>query len=119
MVHEIAASDLEITNIVNPLRKLLRKVEVLVGGCGRDRPANNLVVISRGYSNHLQRIDYDHLVIALDRSPTFTTPRVMVSISIVGQASDGHGVHWFYLVHLPNINRRGPRFIPLPLTRKA
>ena len=31
MLHEIAASDLEITNIVNPLRKLLRKVEVLVG----------------------------------------------------------------------------------------
>ena len=32
MLHEIAASDLEITNIVNPLRKLLHKVEVLVGG---------------------------------------------------------------------------------------
>jgi len=31
MLHEIAASDLEITNIVNPIRKLLRKVEVLVG----------------------------------------------------------------------------------------
>ncbi len=28
MLHEIAASDLEITNIVNPLRKLLHKVEV-------------------------------------------------------------------------------------------
>src|ERR1700740_1524246 len=31
MLHEIAASDLEITNIVNPLRKLLRHTEVLVG----------------------------------------------------------------------------------------
>ena len=31
MLHEIAASDLEVTNIVNPLRKLLHKVEVLVG----------------------------------------------------------------------------------------
>jgi len=31
MLHEIAASDLEITNIVNPLRKLLRNVKVLVG----------------------------------------------------------------------------------------
>jgi len=28
---KIAASDLEVTNIVNPLRKLLPKVEVLVG----------------------------------------------------------------------------------------
>jgi len=31
MLHEIAASDLEITNIVNPLRKLLRRVKVFVG----------------------------------------------------------------------------------------
>jgi NADH dehydrogenase len=65
MLHEIAASDLEITNIVNPLRKLLRKVEVLVGDVGEIDLPNNLVVISRGYSNHLQQIDYDHLVIAL------------------------------------------------------
>src|SRR5580704_18425655 len=31
MLHEIAASDLEITNIVNPLRKLLHRVKVFVG----------------------------------------------------------------------------------------
>src|SRR6266849_7228253 len=31
MLHEVAASDLEITNIVNPLRKLLRRTKVLVG----------------------------------------------------------------------------------------
>ena len=31
MLHEIAASDLEITNIVNPLHKLLRRVKVFVG----------------------------------------------------------------------------------------
>src|SRR5437660_7044453 len=47
MLHEIAASDLEITNIVNPLRKLLRKVEVLVSEVnGIDLP-NKQVLISR------------------------------------------------------------------------
>src|SRR6201987_3700827 len=63
MLHEIAASDLEITNIVNPLRKLLRKVDVLVGDVDEIDLTNRLVVISRGYGNHSQRIDYDHLVI--------------------------------------------------------
>jgi NADH dehydrogenase len=33
MLHEIAASDLEITNIVNPLRKLLRRVNVVWARC--------------------------------------------------------------------------------------
>ena len=65
MLHEIAPSDLEVTNIVNPLRKLLRKVEVLVGDVDQIDLPNKLVVISRGYGNHSQRIDYDHLVIAL------------------------------------------------------
>jgi NADH dehydrogenase len=31
MLHEIAASDLEVTNIVSPLRKLLQKTDVVVG----------------------------------------------------------------------------------------
>ncbi len=55
MLHEVAASDLDITNIVNPLRKLLRKTEV----------------ISHGYRNHSLQIDYDHLVIALGSITNF------------------------------------------------
>src|SRR6202140_5830306 len=65
MLHEVAASDLEITNIVNPLRKLLRKVEVLVGDVNQIDLPNKRVLISQGYRNHSLQIDYDHLVIAL------------------------------------------------------
>src|SRR2546421_10619534 len=71
MLHEIAASDLEITNIVNPLRKLLRKVEVLVGEVNEIDLPNKRVLISRGYRNHSQEIDYDHLVIALGSITNF------------------------------------------------
>src|SRR5437763_17086947 len=71
MLHEIAASDLEITNIVNPLRKLLRKVEVLVGEVNEVDLPNKRVLISSGYRNHLHRIDYDHLVIALGSLHSF------------------------------------------------
>jgi NADH:ubiquinone reductase (H+-translocating) len=71
MLHEIAASDLEITNIVNPLRKLLRKVEVLVGDVNEIDLPNKQVLISHGYRNHSLRIDYDHLVIALGSITNF------------------------------------------------
>jgi NADH dehydrogenase len=71
MLHEIAASDLEITNIVNPLRKLLRKVEVFVGDVNQIDLENKRVVTSRGYRNHSQQIDYDHLVIALGSITNF------------------------------------------------
>src|SRR5205814_2964695 len=71
MLHEIAASDLEITNIVNPLRKLLRKVEVLVRDVNEIDLANKRVLISRGRSNRIEQLDYDHLVIALGSVTNF------------------------------------------------
>src|SRR5437764_6720095 len=71
MLHEIAASDLEITNIVNPLRKLLRKVEVLVGDVNEIDLANKGVLVSLGRSNRIEQLDYDHLVIALGSVTNF------------------------------------------------
>src|ERR1700692_93317 len=71
MLHEIAASDLEITNIVNPLRKLLRKVEVLVGDVNEIDLPNKRGLISRGYRNEARQVDYDHLVIALGSITNF------------------------------------------------
>ena len=71
MLHEIAASDLEITNIVNPLRKLLHKVEVLVGDVHQIDLSAKQVLISRRFRNHAQQIGYDHLVIALGSVTNF------------------------------------------------
>ena len=71
MLHEIAASDLEITNIVNPLRKLLHKVEVLVGDVDQIDLPNKRVLISQYYQKRLRQLDYDHLVIALGSVTNF------------------------------------------------
>src|SRR5438094_4963447 len=71
MLHEIAASDLEITNIINPLRKLLHKVEVLVGDVNEIDLPNKRVLILRGYRNESRQVDYDHLVIALGSITNF------------------------------------------------
>src|ERR1700693_2011458 len=68
MLHEIAASDLEITNIVNHLRKMLCRVKVFVGEVERIDMPNKRVVVSHGhhnYDNHSHRLEYDHLVLAL------------------------------------------------------
>src|SRR5258708_34727336 len=73
MLHEIAASDLEITNIVNPLRKLLRRVEVLVGDENEIDLPNKRVLISRGYRNESRQVDYNQLVMALGSITNFYT----------------------------------------------
>jgi len=75
MLHEIAASDLEITNIVNPLRKLLRRAKVFVGEVERIDLPNKRVVVSHGHhnsDNHSHRLDYDHLVLALGSITNFS-----------------------------------------------
>src|SRR5215831_13368371 len=71
MLHEIAASDLEITNIVNPLRKLLRRAEVLVGDVAEIDLPNRRVLFSQRYRNVSRPLDYDHLVIALGSVTNF------------------------------------------------
>ena len=71
MLHEIAASDLEITNIVNPLRKLLRHSEVIVGDVHELDLPNRRVLISSSYHDRLRALDYDHLVIALGSVTNF------------------------------------------------
>src|SRR5881396_2830063 len=71
MLHEVAASDLEITNIVNPLRKLLHKVDVLVADVHQIDLSAKRVSISSSFRNHPQQIGYDHLVIALGSVTNF------------------------------------------------
>src|SRR6266481_8247067 len=71
MLHEIAASDLEITNIVNPLRKLLRRVEVIVGDVDQIDLPNQSVLISHGHHDHSHKLSYDHLVLALGSITNF------------------------------------------------
>jgi NADH dehydrogenase FAD-containing subunit len=54
----------KITNIVNPLRKLLRRVEVLVGDVDEIDLPKRRVLISECYRNVQRPLDYDHVVIA-------------------------------------------------------
>jgi len=65
MLHEVAASDLDMTHIVNPVRKLLRRVRFFQGSLeGIDLPARR-VPVSHGDEHHYHDLEYDHLVIGL------------------------------------------------------
>src|SRR5229473_250994 len=71
MLHEIAASDLEFNAIVNPLRKMLGRVDSFVGTIEQIDLTNKRVVVSHGFHQHLDDLDYDHLILALGCSTNF------------------------------------------------
>ena len=65
MLHEVAASDLDVTHIVNPLRKMLRHVRVFCGEVRSVDVAQRRVVVGHGFDAHAHSLEYDHLVLAL------------------------------------------------------
>jgi NADH dehydrogenase len=71
MLHEVAASDLDLTHIVNPVRKLLRRVHFFDGDVDAIDLPNRRVVVSHGTEHHTHELAYDHLVIALGSITNF------------------------------------------------
>jgi NADH dehydrogenase len=71
MLHEVAASDLDITNIVSPIRKLLRRVTFFHGEIESIDLVNKRVGLSHGHEEHCHSLPYDHLVLALGSTTNF------------------------------------------------
>jgi len=71
MLHEIAASDLELNAIVNPLRKMLHRVGTFIGAVERIDLANKQVSVAHGFDNHSHDLHYDHLILALGCGTNF------------------------------------------------
>ena len=63
MLHEIAASDLDITHIVNPIRKLLRRVTFLHGEVESIDLASKRAAVFHGPNQHHHELSYDYLVL--------------------------------------------------------
>src|SRR5512134_249170 len=62
MLHEVAASDLDITNIVSPVRKLLRRVTFFHGDIESIDLAGHAVSVSHGLKRHAHTLPFDALV---------------------------------------------------------
>ena len=71
MLHEVAASDLDLTNIVNPVRKLLRRISFFAGEVETINLERKLVTVSHGFDHHHHELPYDHLVIGLGSITNF------------------------------------------------
>src|SRR5574341_842797 len=71
MLHEVAASDLDMTHIVNPVRKLLRRVNFFEGDVESIDLGARRVVVSHGSDHHHHALEYDHLVISLGSITNF------------------------------------------------
>jgi NADH dehydrogenase len=71
MLHEVAASDLDLAHIVNPIRKLLRRANFFCGDVESIDLVNKRVRVSHGVEHHRHDLEYDHLVIALGSVTNF------------------------------------------------
>jgi NADH dehydrogenase len=71
MLHEVAASDLDLTHIVNPVRKLLKRVQFFDGNVDDIDLPGRKVAVSHGADHHSHELTYDHLVIALGSITNF------------------------------------------------
>jgi len=71
MLHEVAAGDLDLTNIVNPVRKLLRKVNFFEGEVEAIDLDNRTVTVSHGFDRHTHQLEFDQIVLGLGSSTNF------------------------------------------------
>ena len=72
MLHEVAASDLDITHIVNPVRKLLKRIEFFDGDLQSIDLPNKRVTVTHGIGErHEHSLEYDHLIVALGSITNF------------------------------------------------
>jgi len=71
MLHEVASSDLDMTNIVNPIRKLLRRVEFFHGDVESIDLTQKQVRVVHGQTHHGHTLPYDQLVLAFGSVTNF------------------------------------------------
>ena len=71
MLHEVAAGDLDLTHIVNPVRKLLRRTHFFNGDIKRIDLKERRVIVAHADDNHDHGLSYDYLVLALGSVTNF------------------------------------------------
>jgi NADH dehydrogenase len=71
MLHEVAASDIDLTNIVSPVRALLSRVRFIQGEVQGIDHESRTVAVAHGFDGHAHQVPYDYLVVALGSVTNF------------------------------------------------
>src|SRR6185369_17491624 len=71
MLHEVAAGDLDLTHIVNPVRKLLRRSHFFNGDIKSINLDECRVIVTHADDDHDHELLYDYLVLALGSVTNF------------------------------------------------
>jgi NADH dehydrogenase len=71
MLHEVAAGDLDPNNIVNPVRKLLRRVSFYEATALKIDLHNKTVTVEHGVDEHTHELHYDQIILALGSTNQF------------------------------------------------
>ena len=71
MLHEVAASDVDITHVVTPVRKLLRRGAFFAGEVESISLADREVTVRHVDGQHCHQLPFDHLVLALGSVTNF------------------------------------------------
>jgi NADH dehydrogenase len=71
MLHEVAASDLDVTHIVNPVRKLLKRVQFFEGEVSALDLEKKTVSVTHTDGSHGHELPYDQLVLGLGSVTNF------------------------------------------------
>ena len=71
MLHEVAASDLDLATIVSPLRRLLKRTRLFIGTVEDIDVDTQTISVAHAGGLHRHELAYDHLVVALGAVTNF------------------------------------------------
>ena len=101
MLHEVAASDLDLTTIVNPVRKMLRYVNFLAGEVDQIDLEHKRVIVSHGFDHHHHILEFDFLVFRLGSiTNTYGLPGVQEHALTMKSLGDAMQLRNHVITHL-------------------
>jgi NADH:ubiquinone reductase (H+-translocating) len=105
MLPEVAAGELEQSTIINPLRRLLKRVKTFVGAIEAIDLKAQRIVVSHGSDRHTHELLYDQLVVALGASTNFfNLPGVETSCFTIKTLSDAIAIRNQLITQLEEAN---------------